>query len=81
MEEGEPGPTFVRSHECRNSDVILEIHQDPDGVWSAGCGATVWDSALVLSALLEQSPAEVEGKRVLEIGAGERLIHVQCCLG
>ena len=74
----EEPPTFVREHECRggSSEVILSIHQDPDGLWRGGNGATVWDSALVLSAYLEQNPALLKGKRVLEIGAGDPTLFI-----
>ncbi|KAI9137001.1 putative methyltransferase-domain-containing protein [Paraphysoderma sedebokerense] len=39
-----------------NSPLItpLTVYEDPSGLWQAGIGATVWDSALVLSKFLEK---------------------------
>ena len=71
-------PTFIRDHEV--GGVKLEIHMDPEGNWSAGCGATVWDSALSLSAYLEGDGIDVKGKRVLEIGAGTGLVGLVCAV-
>ncbi|KAI9199736.1 putative methyltransferase-domain-containing protein [Polychytrium aggregatum] len=56
----------------------LKVHQDPSGSkWSAGIGATVWDSALVAVNYFERLASE--GRlppchRIVEIGAGTGLL-------
>lgn len=56
----------------------LRVLEDPQGVWAAGNGATLWDCALFLAAFLAQRPAErgVAGGRVLELGSGLGLLSL-----
>ena len=70
--ESEEGALFPREHEVESTGRTLTIYQDPHGKLHGGCGATVWDAALTLSKALERQ--QLEGKRVLEIGAGTGLV-------
>jgi len=56
----------------------LRVLEDPQGVWAAGNGATLWDCALLLASFLAERPAEkgVAGGRVLELGSGLGLLSL-----
>ena len=72
--------TFIREYEFdANYITKLDIHQDPQGLWSGGIGATVWDAGLVLSKYFEaNSKTLIENKSVLEIGSGTGLVGMVC---
>jgi predicted nicotinamide N-methyase len=58
----------------KSKGVIVRIDQDVTGVLGAGCGATIWDSAMVLSAYIDRANVIHQNSRVLDIGAGTGLV-------
>ena len=75
---------FVREFD-RKDDKVIKINQS--GIGDVGC--VVWDAAIVLASYLEtddfmdqDGSNTLEGKRVLELGAGTGLVGLQAaCSG
>ena len=73
--------TFVREYEFNPKLNIkkLDIHQDPQGLWSGGIGSTVWDAGIVLSKYFETTHQQlIKNKSILEIGSGTGLVGMVC---
>jgi hypothetical protein len=56
----------------------IHVQEQPNG--SLGTGLTVWDGAILLTKFLEQKPAEIEDKLVVEFGSGTGLVGIAACI-
>jgi Lysine methyltransferase len=56
----------------------IQVQEHPNG--SLGTGLTVWDGAILLTKFLEQEPAVVKDKSVLEFGSGTGLVGIAACI-
>ncbi|KAL1925698.1 uncharacterized protein VTP21DRAFT_581 [Calcarisporiella thermophila] len=78
--------TTIRTYEFLGNAEQLDIQEDPSGNLACGIGSTVWDSALVLSKLiekltasnLEEQPSETdEAIRSSETATSRLLRHIR----
>eukprot|EP01066_Platyproteum_vivax_P015564 Platyproteum_vivax@DN6863_c0_g1_i2.p1 len=71
---------FDGDFKVKDSAVFLPHETDPGRGKDANTGWTVWDGCVLLSHTLEFVQERIEGKRVLELGAGKGLAGLSAAL-